>query len=43
MVSLRQVTSSVLSHPVRGAWVEIPEIRLAKLNVLVAPREGCVG
>ena len=31
-----------LSHPVRGAWIEILDIGGAVNGVLVAPREGCV-
>ena len=32
----------ILSHPARGAWIEIKALAQRLLNARVAPRKGCV-
>ncbi len=32
----------LLSHPVRGAWIEMPAVVMPIISLLVAPRQGCV-
>ena len=31
-----------LSHPTRGAWIEIVSLSRIGINILVAPHPGCV-
>ena len=31
-----------LSHPARGAWIEIDELTIDRIDNDVAPRTGCV-
>ncbi len=35
-------TAVVMSHPARGAWIEIRRFPQPKRDALVAPRTGCV-
>ena len=32
----------ITSHPARGAWIEIEQVKSAMHDALVAPRKGCV-
>ena len=39
----RYAAVRVVSHPARGAWVEIAHLASAAARSVVAPRKGCVG
>ena len=36
------MVAKVVSHPVRGAWIEISLVDATKTVLNVAPRQGCV-
>ena len=36
------VTSPCLSHPARGAWIEMVPLYKHQIKAAVAPRKGCV-
>ena len=41
-LTIRPAVHASLSHPARGAWIEISRIVSMRFNASVAPRKGCV-
>jgi len=39
---LRMIQLYMMSHPAWGAWIEIREVNVSRLDIAVAPRMGCV-